>query len=152
MSDISNLKQLGTDTKYDFSEPNPKLLERFENQHQDTPYLIPIKAFEFSSLCPRTGQPDWATLWIKYVPNKWCVESKALKLYLFSFRNHGEFMEDCTNRIAKVLIEFLEPYYLEIYAEYNSRGGISLTPFVRYSYDGSGKFNDLVKRYNEICR
>lgn len=133
-SDTKNLKTLGqgNKTEYVFDKPDSNLLETFANQHPDKDYVIPIECFEFSSLCPKTKQPDFATIHINYVPDELCVESKSLKLYLFSFRNHGEFMEDCTNRIAKTLIEKLEPRYLEVFGKFNSRGGIALTPVVTY--------------------
>ena len=152
MSDIKNLQSLGSKkTEYKFDKPNPKLLETFQNQHSNL-YLIPIKAFEFSSLCPKTGQPDYATIIINYIPDKLCVESKSLKLYLFSFRNSGEFMEDVTNRIMKDLVKLLKPKYLEVYSKFNSRGGIFLTPFVTYldeSFDTS-EIDQLLTRYNQI--
>lgn len=133
MSDTSKLTKLGSQkTKYDFRKPNIKLLETFKNQHQDQMYLIPIEAFECSSLCPKTGQPDYFKLFINYVPRKKCVESKSLKLYLFSFRNSGEFMEDITNRIARDLVNKLDPLYLEVYADFNARGGIYLRPYVKW--------------------
>src|ERR1700693_241973 len=98
MSDIKNLKSLGSKkTIYQYKKPEPKLLETFKNKHLDF-YVIPFECFEFSSLCPKTGQPDFARIYINYVPCLRCVESKSLKLYLFSFRNSGEFMEDVTNR------------------------------------------------------
>lgn len=153
MSDIKNLKSLGDKkTEYKFDKSDPKLLEVFTNQHPDNLYLIPIEAFEFTSLCPRTGQPDFATIYINYIPDKLCVESKALKLYLFSFRNTGEFMEDVTNRIAKDLIKLLKPKYLEVHSKFNSRGGIYLTPFVTYldeQFDTS-EIDSLLNRYSQI--
>lgn len=131
MSDTKTLKSLGSGkTIYDFSKPNPELLETFENQHQDNLYVVPFECFEGSSLCPKTGQPDFFTMNISFVPDKKCVESKSLKLYIFSFRNSGEFMEDITNRMAKDLFKKLEPYYLQCYGDFNSRGGIYLRPFV----------------------
>lgn len=155
MSDTKNLTQLGSKkTTYDFSKPNIELLETFENQHQNNLYLVPIECFEFSSLCPKTGQPDFATFYINYVPDKKCVESKSLKLYLFSFRNSGEFMEDITNRIAKDLFIKLDPYYMQVYADFNSRGGIYLRPFVelwRDNIDSNTQtyITSLLKRFNK---
>ena len=130
MSDTKTLKSLGSKkTEYKFNKPSVKLLETFENQHLNT-YVIPFECFEFSSLCPKTGQPDFCKIYINYVPGEKCVESKSLKLYLFSFRNSGEFMEDITNRIAKDLKKVLKPNYIEVYADFNSRGGIYLRPYV----------------------
>lgn len=140
MSDTKKLTKLGSSkTQYKFNKPNPKLLEVFENQHQDQWYMIPFECFEFSSLCPKTGQPDFAKIYINYIPGNKCVESKSLKLYLFSFRNSGEFMEDVTNRICKDLIKLLDPYYIEVYADFNSRGGIYLRPYVNW-------FHQIVER------
>lgn len=130
MSDTKNLKSLGQTTHYEFDKPNPDLLETFENQHPENPYLINLHCNEFTSICPKTGQPDWGKFTIRYVPNSLCVESKSLKLYLHSFRNHGEFHEDVTNRIAKDLFKLTKPKYLQIYGEFNARGGISINPFV----------------------
>jgi 7-cyano-7-deazaguanine reductase len=136
MSDTKKLKSLGSKkTEYVFDQPKPELLEVFENQHQDNYYVIPFECFEFSSLCPKTHQPDMATIEINYIPDKKCVESKSLKLYLFSFRQSGEFMEDVTNRIAKDLFDLLEPLYLQVIGKFNSRGGITLTPFVELLRD-----------------
>lgn len=131
MSDTSKLTKLGANkTEYIFDSPKPELLEPFDNQHRENLYVVPFECFEFSSLCPKTKQPDFATIEIKYVPDHKCVESKSLKLYLFSFRNSGEFMEDVTNRIAKDLFRLLDPYYLQVSGKFNSRGGITLVPFV----------------------
>ena len=123
-------KALGQKMQYNFNKPAPELLETFPNQHPDNLYLITLQCNEFTSLCPVTGQPDWATFKIRYVPDKLCVESKSLKLYLFSFRNHGEFHEDLTNRIAKDLFKLMQPHYLQIYGNFNARGGIAIHPFV----------------------
>ena len=155
MSDTKNLTLLGDQkTKYNLDEPNPGILETFDNQHPDNLYVVPFQCFEFSSLCPKTGQPDMATIYINYVPDKDCVESKSLKLYLFSFRNSGEFMEDITNRIAKDLFKKLNPYYLQVTGDFNSRGGIYLRPFVelwRPEIDERTQkyINGLLQRFNK---
>ena len=130
MSDTKSLTQLGSNkTKY-YDKPDIKILETFENQHQDQDYLVPFICNEFTSLCPKTGQPDFATLEIIYVPRVKMVESKSLKLYLFSFRNTGEFHEDVINRIHKDLWKVLEPKFLRIYGNFNIRGGIAIKPLV----------------------
>lgn len=129
-SDTKSLTKLGSNKTTYPKNPSIKILETFENQHKNL-YVIPFECFEFSSLCPKTKQPDFAKIYINYIPKAKCVESKSLKLYLFSFRNSGEFMEDVTNRIAKDLFELLDPWYIEVYADFNSRGGIYLRPFVR---------------------
>ncbi len=136
-SDTKDLKTLGKGlkTKYELDKPNPDLLETFDNQHPSNLYVVPIEAFEVSTLCPKTGQPDFAKIYINYVPNKKCIESKSLKLYLFSLRNHGEFMEDLTNRLMNELVKKLDPYYIEVYGKFNSRGGISLTPVAMWEHD-----------------
>ena len=131
-------KNLGAKTKYNFNKPNPKLLETFENKHQKNLYLIPFiqERDEFTSLCPVTGQPDHARMEIIYVPDKLCIESKALKLYLMSFRNSGEFHEDICNRIADDLCALLDPYYLRVYGNFASRGSLSIKPLVeRWNLD-----------------
>lgn len=125
-----NLSALGKKTVYTFDKPDAKILESFRNQHPQNLYIINLHCNEFTSLCPVTGQPDWGSFLIRYVPDKLCVESKSLKLYLFSFRNHGEFHEDVTNRIAKDLFKLMKPRYLQIYGKFNSRGGIAIHPFV----------------------
>lgn len=154
MSDTKNLTKLGSQkTKYEFkNQPQPELLETFDNQHPNNLYVIPFECFEGTSLCPKTGQPDFFTMYITYVPYKLCVESKSLKLYLFSFRQTGEFMEDITNRVMKDLIKLLNPKYIEVYSNFNSRGGIYLRPYSNY-YKSSilkDEINNLLERYNEI--
>jgi len=117
-------------TKYRFGY-NPKVLEKFINKHPDNDYMITFNGPEFTSLCPRTGQPDHATIYINYIPDKYCVESKSLKLYLFSFRNCGNFHEDVVNMICKDLFELLSPRYMEVIGEFLPRGGLSIDPFVQ---------------------
>ncbi|WP_045392267.1 preQ(1) synthase [Falsirhodobacter sp. alg1] len=108
--------------------PEEAELERVQNP-QDVPYMVRFAAPEFTSLCPMTGQPDFAHLVIDYVPGEWLVESKSLKLYLGSFRNHGAFHEDCTISIARRLVEFLEPQWLRIGGYWYPRGGIPIDVF-----------------------
>ena len=93
----------------------PEVLETFVNKHPDNDYFVKFNCPEFTSLCPITGQPDFATITISYVPDVRMVESKSLKLYLFSFRNHGDFHEDCVNIIMKDLIKLMEPKYIEVW-------------------------------------
>ena len=109
--------------------PEEAQLDRVPNPHPDTDYLARFTAPEFTSLCPVTGQPDFATLVIDYVPGPWLVESKSLKLYMHSFRNHGAFHEDCTVAIGKRLAELLEPRYLRIGGYWYPRGGIPIDVF-----------------------
>jgi len=118
-------------TKYE-NDYNPEILETFVNKHQDNDYFVKFNCPEFTSLCPITGQPDFATITISYVPNVNMVESKSLKLYLFSFRNHGDFHEDCINIIMKDLIHVMEPKYIEVWGKFTPRGGISIDPYCNY--------------------
>ncbi len=132
MSDVKNLKSLGSKkTKY-YNKPNIKILETFENKYPERLYLVPFVCNEFTSLCPKTGQPDFATIEIIYIPNKKMVESKSLKLYLFSFRNSGEFHEDVINRITGDLVMLLQPRMIRVFGDFNIRGGIAIKPVVRY--------------------
>ena len=125
------LKTLGKKTDYNF-DYNPNLLEKFSNKHKENDYFIKFNCPEFTSLCPITGQPDFATIYISYIADEYCVESKSLKLYLFSFRNHGDFHEDCVNIIMKDLIKLLNPRYIEVWGKILPRGGISIDPYANY--------------------
>lgn len=123
-------KSLGKKVKLP-TKPDAKILETFNNQHSDALYLVPLVCTEFSAICPITGQPDYANLEIVYSPRVKIVESKSLKLYLFSFRNHGEFHEDVINRIFKDLWNLLEPKFMRIIGNFNIRGGIAIKPLVQ---------------------
>ncbi len=127
---MDKLSKLGKKTEYVY-EYDPSLLERFENRFPGRIYWVSLNCPEFTTLCPVTGQPDFATIYIQYIPENWLVESKSLKLYLFSFRNARGFHEDTVNRIADDLNRLLEPYYIEVYGEFNPRGGISIDPFTQ---------------------
>ena len=115
----------------------PEVLETFENKHPENDYFVKFNAPEFTSLCPITGQPDFATIIISYVPDERLVESKSLKLYLFSFRNHGDFHEDVINIIMKDLIQLLEPKYIEVWGNFLPRGGLSIDPYCNYGKPGT---------------
>jgi len=128
----SNLTHLGRKTKH-LNPYSPNLLERFENNHLKLEPFITLDCPEFTSLCPITEQPDFAHVHINYIPHKWCVESKSLKLYLFSFRNHGSFHEDCICTILQDLDKLLKPHYIEVIGKFMPRGGISIDPFVNKS-------------------
>ena len=130
------LKALGKETRYD-ADYNPTVLETFENQHPDNDYWVRFNCPEFTTLCPITGQPDFAEIRISYIPNKKMVESKSLKLYLFGFRNHGNFHEDCINTIMKDLIHLMEPKYIEVTGFFTPRGGISIYPYANYGQPGT---------------
>ena len=110
----------------------PEILETFLNKHPGNDYFVKFNCPEFTSLCPITGQPDFATITISYVPGERMVESKSLKLYLFSFRNHGDFHEDCVNVIMKDLVRLMDPKYIEVWGKFTPRGGISIDPYCNY--------------------
>ena len=111
------------------ASPEAAVLERVPNPHPDTAYATRFAAPEFTSLCPVTGQPDFAHLVIDYVPKAWLVESKSLKLYLGAFRNHGAFHEDCTVAIGKRLAALLQPHFLRIGGYWYPRGGMPIDVF-----------------------
>lgn len=137
MRDKENLTQLGSqNTRYE-SNYNPSLLETFNNKHPENDYFVKFNCPEFTSLCPITGQPDFANIIISYVPDKKLVESKSLKLYLFSFRNNGDFHEDCVNLIMKDLIQAMNPKYIEVWGKFLPRGGLSIDPYCNYGQAGT---------------
>lgn len=117
---------------YQFNEPDARLLEAFTVPAHYGKLTLDIIIPEFTSLCPITGQPDYATIKIKYSPREKCVESKSLKLYLMGYRNHGAFHEDCISRISSDLIQLLDPTQLLVIGEFASRGGISFQPTAAY--------------------
>ncbi|MFN0218134.1 MAG: preQ(1) synthase [Hyphomicrobium sp.] len=123
-----NVSQLGKATPIP-ENPEAAVLDRVANPHPDTPYVARFTQPEFTSLCPVTGQPDFAHLVIDYAPATWIVESKSLKLYLASFRNHGAFHEDCTVAIGKRVAELLKPHYLRIGGYWYPRGGMPIDVF-----------------------
>lgn len=125
------LSALGQKTQYKMDYA-PEVLETFENKHLENDYWVRFNCPEFTSLCPITGQPDFAEIRISYIPSQRMVESKSLKLYLFSFRNHGDFHEDCVNTIMKDLIALMDPKYIEVWGEFTPRGGISIHPYANY--------------------
>jgi len=133
---MSELKNLGQATTYDF-DYNPGILECFPNKHPQNDYMVKFNCPEFTSLCPITGQPDFAAIYISYLPDGKLVESKSLKLYLFSFRNHGAFHEDCINTILKDLVALMDPKYIEVWGKFLPRGGLSIDPYCNYGQPGS---------------
>jgi 7-cyano-7-deazaguanine reductase len=130
------LKALGRETEY-LNTYSPEVLETFENKHQENDYWVQFNCPEFTSLCPITGQPDFAEIKIMYIPSKRMVESKSLKLYLFSFRNNGDFHEDCVNIIMKDLVKLMDPKYIEVIGLFTPRGGISIYPYANYGKPGT---------------
>ena len=130
------LQQLGRKVQIP-ADYAPEVLETFENVHPDNDYWVRFNCPEFTTLCPITGQPDFAEIRIAYVPAERMVESKSLKLYLFSFRNHGDFHEDCVNTIMKDLVRLMQPKYLEVRGLFTPRGGISIWPYANYGQPGT---------------
>ena len=127
--DLDKLKTLGKTVRVAM-EYDSSVLDAFANKHPERDYWVTFTAPEFTTLCPKTGQPDFATLTIRYIPAKKLVESKSLKLYLFGFRNHGDFHEDVVNVIYDDLFKLLKPKDMEVYGKFAARGGISIDPFV----------------------
>lgn len=123
----------------------PEVLEAFDNKNPGKVAWTTFVCTEFTSLCPKTGQPDFAKVFINYIADKKMVESKSLKLYLFSFRNHGDFHEDCIQKICDDLVSLMKPHYIEVIGEFTPRGGIAIFPFAAYS----SKTDDFVKLKNE---
>lgn len=131
---ITLLGAKGVEYRTDY---DPAVLETFENKHPERDYFVKFNCPEFTSLCPITGQPDFASIYISYVPAQRMVESKSLKLYLFSFRNHGAFHEDCVNIIMNDLIALMDPLYIEVLGKFLPRGGISIDPYCNYGKPGT---------------
>jgi 7-cyano-7-deazaguanine reductase len=136
---ITLLGQAKTDYPTQYS---PEILEAFPNKNPKDVAWTSLVCTEFTSLCPKTGQPDFAKIFINYIADKWMVESKSLKLYLFSFRNHGDFHEDCVQKMANDLTQLLKPKYLEVVGHFTPRGGISIYPYVSTA-NSEKKYQDL---------
>lgn len=152
-NELSGVSLLGnTHTQYP-TDYAPEMLETFVNKHPDTEYLVTFNCPEFTSLCPKTGQPDFAKIIINYIPRERMVESKSLKLYLFSFRNHGDFHEDCVNIIVKDLVKLMDPKYLEVVGIFTPRGGISIYPFANYADEEHQEMKKarLLAQMNRVC-
>ena len=144
--ELQGVSLLGNQNTHYTDDYNPEVLETFVNKHPDNDYVVTFDAYEFTSKCPKTGQPDFAKVIISYIPREKMVESKSLKLYLFSFRNHGDFHEDCMNIIAKDLIKLMDPKYLEVRGIFSPRGGISIYPFVNYVAPDCPQFQDMLQQ------
>lgn len=140
---LESLKSLGKGTPVPVTY-SLDVLESFPNAHPDRDYWVTFTCPEFTTLCPKTGQPDFATLTIRYIPAKRLVESKSLKLYLFGFRNHGDFHEDVVNIIYNDLVALMKPKYIEVVGKFAARGGISIDPFV------NGGFGAKYRRLAEM--
>ncbi|MDY6349141.1 MAG: preQ(1) synthase [Selenomonas sp.] len=149
--ELEGVTSLGSGKTIYKQEYDSSLLERFVNKHPEAPYMVQLNCPEFTSLCPKTGQPDFAKILISYIPDKYLVESKSLKLYLFSFRNTGDFHEDIVNTIKNDLVRLLSPRYLEVVGLFNARGGISIYPTAFYCKDDA--FQELAhQRMLEACK
>ena len=127
---VTHLGSRATEYPTDY---DPSLLQSFKNLHPERDYLVTLDCPEFTSLCPKTGQPDFARIIINYIPDLSMVESKSLKLYLFSFRNHGDFHEDCVNIILDDLRKLMQPRYIEVIGLFTPRGGIAIHPFANWA-------------------
>lgn len=125
------LKALGATTSYPETYTRD-ILEVFDNRHPERDFWTLLECLEFSSLCPITGQPDWATVYIRYIADRKMIESKALKLYLHGFRNRGDFHEDVINLILIDLRDVMQPRYIEVLGIFHPRGGIAIHPFANW--------------------
>lgn len=142
--DLGSVTLLGS-SKTDYpSTYSPTVLEKFPNKNPDSIAWTSFICTEFTSLCPKTGQPDFAKIFINYIADKEMVESKSLKIYLFSFRNHGDFHEDCVQKICDDLSRLMKPRYIEVMGDFTPRGGIAIFPFASKS-NGSKEFEELRK-------
>ncbi|MAZ48139.1 MAG: 7-cyano-7-deazaguanine reductase [Halobacteriovoraceae bacterium] len=141
-SELKGVSLLGNqNTKYPDTYA-PEILESFPNKNPKSEAWTSFVCTEFTSLCPKTGQPDFARIYINYIADKKMVESKSLKLYLFSFRNHGDFHEDCIQKIADDLYNLMKPKYIEVIGEFTPRGGITIYPYVSLD-NGSTRFKKI---------
>jgi 7-cyano-7-deazaguanine reductase len=131
--DLSTLTLLGRSAR-----PSRKL-EVFPNHHRGRRYTVTLSAPEFTCLCPATGQPDFAVLRIAYIPDKWILESKSLKLYLWSYRDSGVFHEHVVNTICDDLVKVLDPHWIEVTGVFNARGGIGITVVAAHERERRGK-------------
>ena len=140
MNSLTHLGNKKTDYPTDYA---PQMLESFANKHPDNDYWVSFDCPEFSAICPITAQPDYGKIIINYIPNQSLIESKSLKLYLFSFRNHGDFHENCVNVIMKDIKNKIAPKYIEVLGLFNPRGGISINPFANYYDPNFPQFKEI---------
>lgn len=130
---VKDLKNLGSrETEYKYDSPVKELLETFENQFPHRNYQTQFVFNEFTSLCPKTGQPDFATVSISYIPDKKCIETKSLKLYYLAYRNQGAFMETITNQILEDCVAVCEPRQMQVVSNFNARGGTLINVVAEY--------------------
>ena len=131
-----NLKNLGSQkTVYVYEQPSREILETFKNQYPERPYVVEYIFHEFTSLCPRTGQPDFARITVHYIPRYQCIETKSLKLYFLAFRQHGAFMETITNQILEDCVAVCQPRMMRITSHFNARGGTLINVVAEYEDD-----------------
>jgi 7-cyano-7-deazaguanine reductase len=131
-AETAGLTKLGRAVKMRLDNPDAELLEAFPNRYPGRDYVITFEYPEFTSLCPLTGQPDFGTITVRYVPGERCVESKSFKLYMGAFRQHGSFMESLTNKIADDLVALLRPRRLTVEGRFNARGGTAISVRVEH--------------------
>lgn len=143
--ELKGISHLGNQHTQYRNTYNPEVLETFVNKFPESDYLVTLDCPEFTTLCPKTGQPDFGHIIIRYIPNDRLVESKSFKLYLFSFRENGDFHEDVTNIICRDLVRLMQPRYLEVQGLFNPRGGISILPFANYADEAHKDFADARK-------
>ena len=125
--ETKDLRHLGSQrTEYKYDEPGPGILDTFPNKYPGRDYKVEFIFPEMTSLCPKTGQPDFAVIEIRYIPDKLCIETKSLKLYFFAFRNFGSFMETITNKILEDLVSVCQPKWMQVIGKFNPRGGVVL--------------------------
>ncbi len=142
MDNTEDLTLLGNqNVQYSF-DYDPEVLEVFPNKYPERDYFVKFNCPEFTTLCPITNQPDFATIYISYIPGEKMVESKSLKLYLFSYRNHGGFHETSVNMIMDDLVKLMDPKYIEVWGKFTPRGGISIDPYCNYGKAGT-KFEEM---------
>jgi 7-cyano-7-deazaguanine reductase len=134
MDKTDELRHLGSQrTEYKYDEPGPEILDTFLNKYPNRDYQVEFIFPEFTSLCPKTGQPDFAVIQIRYIPDELCIETKSLKLYFFAFRNFGGFMESITNKILEDLVNVCKPKWMEVIGKFNPRGGVTLNATAEYT-------------------
>lgn len=140
LDDVGALTKLGSQkTEYKLDSPSAGILETFDNKYPDRDYRVQLVFPEWTSLCPRTKQPDFATIIVDYIPNRKCVESKSLKLYFFAYRNYGAFMESITNRVLEDLVLVCSPRWMKVTGKFNARGGTFINVEAEYYSNKVGK-------------
>ena len=133
MDDVKNLTKLGSNsTNYQYGSPSKEILEVFPNQYPGRDYITEFVFNEFTSLCPKTGQPDFAIIKVEYIPDQYCIETKSLKLYFLSYRQYGSFMETITNKILEDCVSVCNPRKMKITSNFNARGGTLINVIAEY--------------------